>query len=64
MARHKDHHWVLNESVDAQGIPPVQVQIALLMDIRDELKELNFRLNSSNATALVNNAQLGKGAEK
>lgn len=36
MARHKDKNWGLNERVQWED-----VKVALLMDIRDELKKLN-----------------------
>lgn len=40
MARHKNGNWTLNDPVKTWD----EVQAALLMDIRDELKELNRTL--------------------
>lgn len=39
--RHKDANWQLPEKAEDW----TQVQTAVLMDIRDELKELNSKLN-------------------
>lgn len=42
MARHKDADWNLPDIVGWEAI-----QAAVLMDIRDELKRINARLNCS-----------------
>ncbi len=46
MARHKDTNWNLPEVATAWE----HVQVALLMDIRDELKRLNTLLHCHNFT--------------
>lgn len=44
MVRHKDADWNLPEKLQAWD----QVQVAVLMDIRDELKKMNGILNCTN----------------
>jgi hypothetical protein len=41
--RRKDINWKLNVSHDG-GVTTLEAQLAVLMDIRDELKRLNNRL--------------------
>lgn len=52
MARHKDQNWSLPEGTPtAQGGREHQwesIKVALLMDIRDELKSMNAILHCSN----------------
>ena len=50
MARHKDANWILPELAPSEG----QAQIAVLMDIRDELKRLNALLHCENFQAIPN----------
>lgn len=44
MARHKDANWTLNDPIQNW----VEVQVSVLMDIRDELKSLNSILGCVN----------------
>jgi hypothetical protein len=47
--RHKDMNWVLPEMRDHQGVGGLsaeEIMVALLMDLRDELKEMNGLLRS------------------
>lgn len=46
MARHKDEYW----NLPAKAENWQQVEVALLMDIRDELKRLNMRLHCPEVT--------------
>lgn len=50
MARHKDANWNLADHINAPGIDAglLRRQVALLMDIRDELKSLNALLHCAN----------------
>ena len=43
--RHKDRRWALDVEDDGRVKTWQQVEIALLMDIRDELQTLNRTLN-------------------
>lgn len=44
MARHKDANWILPEKV----FTTATCQLAVLMDLRDELKRLNNLLHCNN----------------
>lgn len=44
MARHKDEYWNLSEPIKTWE----EVHVAVLMDIRDELKDLNRLLHCEN----------------
>ncbi len=48
MARRKDVNWNISEPTQTW----VEVQAAILMDIRDELKELNRTVGCYNARAI------------
>lgn len=48
MARHKDSNWTLPES----NMTYESAQLAVLMDLRDELKHLNSLLHCPNFTAI------------
>jgi hypothetical protein len=52
MARHKDQQWSLPEGTPKPGGGAEHswrsIKVALLMDIRDELKQLNRLLHCSN----------------
>jgi len=50
MARHKNGNWNLSDLDKNYGLPHSQIQIAVLMDIRDELKILNNLLGCRNFT--------------
>lgn len=52
MARHKDTEWTLAEEGLTGGLTWEQVGIAVLMDIRDELKRLNAAIYCQNALAI------------
>lgn len=41
MARHKDGAWNLSEAGPNGSLPHTEVHLAILMDVRDELKKLN-----------------------
>ena len=45
MARHKDSNWALPDETNSYD----QAHLAVLMDIRDELKRLNSLVGYSNA---------------
>ncbi len=45
MARHKDVDWNLPASGRDEGLTWEHAKISVLMDIRDELKAINRRLN-------------------
>lgn len=47
MRRHKDVNWILNNNASWND-----VNAALLMDIRDELKRINARLNCPDTLAI------------
>jgi hypothetical protein len=51
--RHKDAAWIVTNS-EGQVVSWEQVQVAVLMDLRDELKRLNALLHCSNFTAIPN----------
>lgn len=44
MARHKDVDWNLRDLDENNALATERIQCALLMDIRDELKQLNTTL--------------------
>lgn len=48
MARHKDASWLLNDPVLRWD----EVITAVLMDIRDELKQINRQLSCANTQAI------------
>lgn len=48
MARHKDANWTLPETLEDWQ----QAQLAVLMDIRDELKRMNAVIQCSNFIAV------------
>lgn len=54
MARYKDTVWNLADIIDAPGntIGLARRQVAALMDIRDELKQLNKLLGCRNFTGI------------
>lgn len=45
--RKKDANWLLNLNVNGT-VPTCDAQLAVLMDIRDELKKLNWLLSCEN----------------
>lgn len=46
MARHKDAYWILEEGGERGALSRDQINIALLMDLRDELKKINRTLET------------------
>lgn len=53
MARKKDANWSLNDKITTWE----EVQVALLMDIRDELKNINRRLDCQSTLMIPNRLQ-------
>lgn len=52
MARFKDVEWKLPETADGRAATWDAVRVAVLMDIRDELKTLNRLLGCPNFTSV------------
>lgn len=54
MARHKNAEWVLAEDINSEGKLSglARRQVAVLMDIRDELQTLNTLLGCRNFTGI------------
>lgn len=52
MARHKDAEFSLPAEGNGKGLEWHHVRLAVLMDIRDELKRLNQLLHCSNFVAI------------
>jgi len=51
--RHKDSNWIISDYKDSSEVGSwQQVQCAILMDIRDELKRLNGLLHCDNFQAI------------
>jgi hypothetical protein len=52
MARHKNLDWKLADLNSNGGLSEIHIQIALLMDLRDELQRLNSLLHCPNFIAI------------
>jgi hypothetical protein len=48
MSRHANKQWNLREISSGNTLPPAEIELALLMDIRDELQKLNALLHCGN----------------
>lgn len=48
MARHKNHQWNLAEFKPGEAVSFETAKLAVLMDIRDELHELNNNIRRNN----------------